>query len=127
MHGLDEAQRAQLAADLTARLAAMTVAIAADPHSADDDSGTATDARPVTEIETAPADKATVRLLNDLALETAGHQQVQRSLLRRALAKFADGSYGACEECGMAIGFSRLQARPEARLCIVCQTQAEKR
>jgi DnaK suppressor protein len=81
----------------------------------------------VEEVETSPADKATVRLLNDLALEAAGHNAAQMLVLKRALAKFDDGSYGECEECGNPIGFSRLQARPEARLCIGCQTRAEKR
>ncbi len=82
---------------------------------------------PVTEIETSPADKATVRLLNDLALGAAGHNALQMRQLRRTLAKFDDGSYGLCEECGNPIGFSRLQARPEAQLCIGCQTRAERR
>jgi DnaK suppressor protein len=82
---------------------------------------------PVQEVETSPADKATVRLLNDLALEAAGHTAAQLRTLRHALAKFDDGSYGECEECGNPIGFSRLQARPEARLCITCQTRREKR
>jgi DnaK suppressor protein len=81
----------------------------------------------VEEVETSPADKATVRLLNDLALEAAGHNAAQMLVLKRALARFDDGSYGECEECGNPIGFSRLQARPEARLCISCQTRAEKR
>lgn len=81
----------------------------------------------VQEVETSPADKATVRLLNDLALEAADHNATQLRSMRYALAKFDDGSYGACEECGNPIGFSRLQARPEARLCIACQTRAEKR
>lgn len=81
----------------------------------------------VQEVETSPADKATVRLLNDLALEAAGHNATQLRSVRYALAKFDDGSYGECEECGKPIGFSRLQARPEARLCITCQTRAEKR
>jgi DnaK suppressor protein len=81
----------------------------------------------VQEVETSPADKATVRLLNDLALEAAGHSAAQLRAVRHALAKFDDGSYGECEECGNPIGFSRLQARPEARLCIACQTRAEKR
>jgi DnaK suppressor protein len=80
----------------------------------------------VEEVETSPADKATVRLLNDLALEAAGHNAAQMLILKHALAKFDDGSYGECEECGNPIGFSRLQARPEARLCITCQTRAEK-
>jgi DnaK suppressor protein len=82
---------------------------------------------PVQEVESSPADKATVRLLNDLALEAAEHSQAQLRRVRHALAKFDDGSYGQCEECGNPIGFSRLQARPEARLCIGCQTRAEQR
>jgi DnaK suppressor protein len=81
----------------------------------------------VEEVETSPADKATVRLLNDLAQEAAGHNATQLRILRHALGKFDDASYGECEECGNPIGFSRLQARPEARLCISCQTRAEKR
>jgi DnaK suppressor protein len=81
----------------------------------------------VDEVETSPADKATVRLLNDLAQEAAGHNLAHWQMIKHALAKFDDGSYGECEECGQPIGFSRLQARPEARLCIACQTRAEKR
>ncbi|MDL2357392.1 MAG: TraR/DksA family transcriptional regulator [Pseudomonadota bacterium] len=80
----------------------------------------------VEEVETSPADKATVRLLNDLAQEAAGHNAAQMRILKRALARFDDGSYGDCEQCGNPIGFSRLQARPEARLCITCQTRAER-
>lgn len=82
---------------------------------------------PVQEVESSPADKATVRLLNDLALETAGLHTAQLRTIRHALLKFADGSYGECEQCGNPIGFSRLQARPEARLCIACQTRSERR
>ncbi|QYF93806.1 TraR/DksA family transcriptional regulator [Massilia sp. PAMC28688] len=80
----------------------------------------------VQEIETSPADKATVRLLNELAQEAAGLHHQQLRSVRHALAKIADGSFGQCEECGHPIGFSRLQARPEARLCIACQTRAER-
>ena len=117
---LDAAQLAQLRAALEARLAALSGVAEPQPAGAERD-------LPVSEIETSPADKATVRLLNDLALEAAGHNIAQMQVLRHALAKFEDGSYGLCEECGNDIGFSRLQARPEARLCITCQTRAEKR
>jgi len=81
----------------------------------------------VDEVETSPADMATVHLLNDLALEAADHNATERMIVKHALGKFDDASYGACEDCGSPIGFSRLQARPEARLCIACQTRAEKR
>lgn len=120
MPPLDAGQLAQLRAVLEARLAALSgVAEPRPPEGGRD--------LPVPEIETSPADKATVRLLNDLALEAAGHHAAQMQLLRHALAKFDDGGYGLCEECGSDIGFSRLQARPEARLCIACQTRLEKR
>lgn len=121
MNGLDERELALLKSTLEQRYAALSGQLA----------GTAALAGgrdlPVQEIETSPADKATVRLLNDLALEAAGHNAAQLRIVRHALAKFDDDSYGLCEECGNPIGASRLQARPEARLCIVCQTRAEKR
>ena len=119
MNALDEGQLAQLRAALEAQLAALS---RTDEPVADGGHDL-----PVSEVETSPADKATVRLLNDLALEAAGHHAARMRLLRHALAKFEDGSYGLCEECGNDIGFSRLQARPEARLCIGCQTRLEKR
>lgn len=82
---------------------------------------------PVSEVEASPLDRATARLLNDLTLEAVGQHTAQVQVLRHALARFEDGSYGLCEECGQPIGASRLLARPEARLCIACQTRAEKR
>jgi DnaK suppressor protein len=120
MNGLDQGQLALLKSILAQRLEAL--------HGVSERQAVA-GARdlPVPEVETSPADKATVRLLNDLALEAAGHNAAQMQVLRRALAKFDEDSYGLCEECGNDIGFSRLQARPEARLCIACQTRAEKR
>ena len=42
-----------------------------------------------------------------------------------ALAKFADETYGECEECGEQIAFARLMARPVAQLCIDCKTEQE--
>jgi DnaK suppressor protein len=82
---------------------------------------------PVDEVETSPLDRATVRLLNDLSREAAGHHSAEMRQLRQALARIEDGTYGFCEECGQPIGASRLLARPEARLCIDCQTRAERR
>ena len=122
MTALDQGQLAQLRATLQARLAALS-----GLNDVKDAPLDGARDLPVPEIETSPADKATVRLLNDLALEAAGHHAAQMQVLRHALAKFDDGSYGLCEECGNDIGYSRLQARPEARLCIACQTRFEKR
>ncbi|MDP3668743.1 MAG: TraR/DksA C4-type zinc finger protein [Telluria sp.] len=119
MNGLDPGQLAVLKSILEQRRDALS-------GHADVDAVAGARALAVQEVETSPADKATVRLLNDLALEAAGHNAAQLLKVKRALAKFDDASYGICEECGNDIGFSRLQARPEARLCITCQTRAEK-
>jgi DnaK suppressor protein len=43
-----------------------------------------------------------------------------------ALERIAAESYGSCARCGEPIGFARLEARPEATLCIVCARAAER-
>ncbi|KQP57383.1 TraR/DksA family transcriptional regulator [Agreia sp. Leaf283] len=43
-----------------------------------------------------------------------------------ALDRVASGSYGVCARCGRPIGFARLDARPEATLCIACARAAER-
>ena len=40
--------------------------------------------------------------------------------VRRALERIEDGSYGECANCGNEIADGRLEARPEAALCIEC-------
>jgi DnaK suppressor protein len=42
-----------------------------------------------------------------------------------ALERIAAGGYGSCARCGEPIGFARLEARPEATLCIACARAAE--
>jgi len=79
------------------------------------------------EVEASPADNASQRTLNELVHEAAEHSAHHLNLVQHALARMADGEYGLCENCGEEIGYSRLEARPEARLCIACQTRLEKR
>jgi DnaK suppressor protein len=40
--------------------------------------------------------------------------------IERALAKLAEGSYGACDRCGEPIPAARLDAAPESVLCVAC-------
>lgn len=47
--------------------------------------------------------------------------------VEHALAKFDTGNYGVCEACGKEIAAARLEARPEARLCIDCAAKAASR
>jgi DnaK suppressor protein len=62
----------------------------------------------------------------EVALEGQG-ALVEREItsVRRALARIADGTYGECVRCGEDIAPGRLEARPEAALCIDCARQAE--
>lgn len=45
--------------------------------------------------------------------------------VKRALARIEDGTYGECVRCGEEIAPARLEARPEAALCIDCAREAE--
>ena len=78
------------------------------------------------DIQISASDNAVERTLHDLATETAEHDAAELTAVRLALAKFPADTYGVCELCGEDIGFSRLNALPEARLCIACQTRIEK-
>ncbi|MFC1892486.1 TraR/DksA family transcriptional regulator [Chloroflexota bacterium] len=42
--------------------------------------------------------------------------------VERALSKFEKGIYGLCEDCGQSIDPNRLEALPEARLCLSCKS-----
>ena len=44
--------------------------------------------------------------------------------VRRALDRIEDGSYGYCVKCGEEISAGRLEARPEAAMCIACASEA---
>jgi RNA polymerase-binding transcription factor DksA len=47
--------------------------------------------------------------------------------VEHALAKFDTQQYGTCENCGQAIAAARLEARPEARLCMDCAAAGSRR
>ena len=46
--------------------------------------------------------------------------------VRKALVRLEDGEIGECEDCGEAIGFKRLMARPVTSLCIHCKETREE-
>jgi RNA polymerase-binding protein DksA len=71
-------------------------------------------------------DMATVTLARELdeGLEEGAQQTLAQ--IDQALARLDEGSYGACERCGKAIGEERLRARPWASLCIDDQRLADR-
>ncbi|MGB2813822.1 MAG: TraR/DksA C4-type zinc finger protein [Dehalococcoidales bacterium] len=50
----------------------------------------------------------------------------QAAGVEHALHKFEEGTYGFCDSCGQPIDPERLEAIPEASLCIKCKAQQAK-
>jgi DnaK suppressor protein len=46
--------------------------------------------------------------------------------VEHALQKFEDGTYGLCDSCGQPIDPARLEALPQASLCLSCKTRQAK-
>ena len=53
--------------------------------------------------------------------------QLRLRQVRSALRRFDEDEYGVCVTCGEEVGFRRLEAQPEAPLCIACQSARERR
>jgi len=60
----------------------------------------------------------------DLVIKQLLDQEAEQ--IREAQRRKAEGSYGICENCGRPISKARLEARPEATLCIDCQREREQ-
>jgi RNA polymerase-binding protein DksA len=50
----------------------------------------------------------------------------QLAAVEHALAKFEVGTYGFCDECGQPINPERLEALPQASLCLECKAKQAK-
>ena len=59
----------------------------------------------------------------NLSVEQSLRQQLAD--VEHALSKYAEGTYGICDNCGKEIMPERLQALPQAALCINCKSQQE--
>jgi DnaK suppressor protein len=65
-----------------------------------------------------------VQMEDDEALEgQAAVVSNEIASIRRALDRIEDGSYGYCVKCGDEIAEGRLEARPEAAMCITCASE----
>lgn len=59
-----------------------------------------------------------------------GLEQTLRAHLRQvrhALERLEEGTYGTCEVCGQPIAKERLDAMPEATVCLSCKQREERR
>ena len=50
----------------------------------------------------------------------------QLAEVEHALQKFEDGTYGKCDNCGQPIDPARMEALPQASLCLNCKTLLAK-
>ena len=68
-----------------------------------------------------------VEMEDDASLEGQGALVAKEiASVKRALARIEDGTYGECVRCGEDIAPARLDARPEAALCINCARSNER-
>jgi DnaK suppressor protein len=59
-----------------------------------------------------------------LTLEKSMRDQL--AAVEHALQKFEDGTYGLCDSCGQPIDPARLEALPQASLCLNCKARQAK-
>jgi DnaK suppressor protein len=69
-------------------------------------------------------------MLRELAADELSSLSIGNTYMRAteaidALQRIQDGTYGICTDCGKRIPAARLQVKPEAKRCIVCQTEYE--
>ncbi|MGC8549107.1 MAG: TraR/DksA family transcriptional regulator [Acidobacteriaceae bacterium] len=72
-----------------------------------------------------PADQAVMSYQRELMFSQGTNERTHLSLIRLALERLNDGSYGECLMCGDAIGAKRLEAVPWTPYCIRCQEKIE--
>ena len=69
----------------------------------------------------------TVSVERDRLLVVASDAQARLAAIDAALGRVDAGTYGTCESCGNPIPEARLEALPEATLCVACKTGASLR
>lgn len=71
-------------------------------------------------------DQASSEYMQAFSFRLRGRERHLLNKIEHALRKIDEGNYGECEECEEPISTKRLEARPEAPLCIQCKEAQEK-
>ena len=117
---MNDEQRQQLDRLLRAREGELQEAIRQTREQmATPDAGTGADVRD-------SAEDGDARMMATLQLTQLRRDEQELREVAAARDRMRQGTYGLCEECEQPIPFGRLQARPEARLCIVHEEAWEK-
>lgn len=72
------------------------------------------------------ADQAVAGYQKEMLFSQGTVRNAQLRLVRQALNRIADGSYGDCVRCYQAIGAKRIEALPWTPYCIDCQERIER-
>ena len=80
----------------------------------------------LTVVDQHPADVADFAFQRELSDTQQRILQQEEDQVRQAIDRARAGQYGVCANCGKPIGKERMQARPEATLCVECQTRHEQ-
>jgi DnaK suppressor protein len=73
------------------------------------------------------ADLGTDAMEREKAFYYASQDRIHLGRIERALRRIEDANYGVCESCNKDIPIRRLEAVPDATLCIACQEEQEKK
>lgn len=73
------------------------------------------------------ADMAAMHQAREQAHWLEKDQKQRLAEIDKVLARIAAGKYGICDNCGKSIPPERLEAKPQATLCIECQSKVEKK
>ncbi len=72
------------------------------------------------------ADQAATDTEQNMGLRLRNREALLLKKIQEALTRIEEGTFGECHECGEDIELRRLEARPEATLCIACKEEEER-
>jgi RNA polymerase-binding transcription factor len=72
------------------------------------------------------ADQAVLSYQKEFLFTRGTHDHGQLGLVKDALVRLQEGSFGECVHCGAQIGAKRLEALPWTPYCIACQEKMER-
>ena len=70
---------------------------------------------------------ATESLQLESRIAAVHHIRERLAEVEHALEKLANGTYGLCDSCGKPISLARLEAIPQANLCLECRARRAAR
>jgi len=118
---LNESERADLRAILTARREALAEEIRRDVERLRTDTMVALSG-PVRDS----ADEAVSDLIAETGSAETTRDIVEFRAIEAALVRLTEGTYGVCEDCVTDLAYERLRAAPAAVRCVACQEKYEK-